>query len=232
MKRLFLPLLTAALTLTLSALPAAAQLPPQPHIIVEGLGQIEQIPDLAIIRFEVVSTAADASTAKQNVDGIVGAAIAAATAQRVPESAIKASKINAAAQYDWHNQSRVYKGERVSRQVEITLADTERYNDLIDALLATGISQLQSPQLAFSHRRQLQHKALKLALDDAKDRAGLMAQHLGEKLGRVFQIAPVTAQTGPRPMAMRAESVSTSAGLKLGEQTIEQKIRVVYLLAD
>jgi len=233
MKRVFLPLLAAALSLTLSA-PTAAQLPQQPHIVVEGLGQIEQVPDLAIIRFEVVASAADAATAKKNVDAIVGAAITAAKAQQLDESAIKASKINAAPQYDWHNKNRVYTGERVSRQVEITLTDTDRYNDLVDALLATGISQLQTPQLTFSNRRQLQQKALVLALDDARERAALMAQHLGEKLAGVFQIAPVTARNNPRPMAMRAESATgtASAGLRLGKQMLEQKIRVVYLLAD
>jgi uncharacterized protein YggE len=236
MKRYYTPLLTAALAIALSAPMAAAQLPTpqQPHIVVEGLGEIKKIPDLAIIRFDVVSTATNASTAKQNVDAIVGKAIAAAKHLGVAEAAIKASRINAAAQYDWNNQQRVYKGERVSRQVEMSLQDTDRYNDLIDALLAVGISQMQPPQLTFSDHRQLQHDALKLALEDARDRAQLMAGQLGEQLGRVFQIAPVNHQAGHRSMAMlaQADQGQANASLTLGRQTVEQRVRVVYLLAD
>ncbi|MFT5691427.1 MAG: hypothetical protein ACI92E_000756 [Oceanicoccus sp.] len=207
-------------------------LPDNPHIIVNGHGHIEQVPDKAILRFEVSAIAANFSLAKQSVDEIISRAIKAAKKNHVDEDDINASKINASPQYDWHEKTRSYKGERVSRQVEVRLTNIEHYNSLVEGLLKSGISRLQPVELDFSDRKSLESKALIIALDDAKRRANTMAEHLGTKLKGIFQIAPLEHNTMVSRMAMRAtaESSSDKAPLKPGKQTIRQQIRVIYLL--
>lgn len=224
----FLLNFTFAITATADQLP----LPDQPHIIVNGYGYIDQIPDQATVRFEVTVTAADFSTAKKEVDAIVAKAIRAAKKQKVDDDNINASKINAAPQYQWNNKIRVYTGERVSRQVQVKLTEIERYNKLVEGILSSGVTRLQSVQLDFSKRAQLEMKALTLALDNAKNKAKIMANHLGEKLAGVFQIAPIGATPVVTHMAMRAnrESQSDGGALKPGKQKIQQQVRVVYLL--
>jgi uncharacterized protein YggE len=211
---------------------AELPLPKQAHIIVNGYGATDQIPDLIIIRFEVAATAKNFSLAKQSVDGTIAKAINATKKQGVAEDNINASKINASPQYEWQDKDRVYKGERVSRQVEIKLTEANRYNDLVDALLAAGISRLQPVQLDFTLRDELENKALLLALDDAKQKAQSMAEHLGSSIGRVFQIAPLERARFSNRMAMAVseDSGNDKSPLKLGKQKLEQKIRVVYLL--
>lgn len=223
-------LIFATQTFPLSA--AEFPWPDNPHIIVNGLGQIEQVPDRAIIRFEVSAIATTFSLAKQSVDAIISRAIKAAKKAQVHEDGINASKINASPQYDWQEKSRTYKGERVSRQVEIRLGNIERYNSLVEGLLASGISRLQPVELDFSDRKSLENRALMLALDDAKQKANAMAEHLGTTLEGVFQIAPLEQNSMVSRMAMRAtaESSDDRAPLKPGKQTIRQEIRVVYLL--
>lgn len=211
---------------------AELPLPKQAHIIVNGYGATDQIPDLIIIRFEVAATAKNFSLAKQSVDGTITKAINATKKQGVAEDNINASKINASPQYEWQDKDRVYKGERVSRQVEIKLTEANRYNDLVDALLAAGISRLQPVQLDFTLRDELENKALLLALDDAKQKAQSMAEHLGSSIDRVFQIAPLERARFSNRMAMAVseDSGNDKSPLKLGKQKLEQKIRVVYLL--
>lgn len=228
---LFIALLLSAYT---GMANAELPLPKQAHIIVNGYGAIEQVPDLVVIRFEVAATAKSFSLAKQSVDSTIAKAIKAAKKHSVVEDNINASKINASPQYEWQNKERIYKGERVSRQVEIKLTEAKRYNDLVDALLAAGISRLQPVQLDFTLRDELENKALLLALDDAKQKAQTMAQHLGSSVERVFQIAPVERAHFAGRMAMSAslESDSEKAPLKLGKQKLEQQIRVVYLLSE
>lgn len=235
MKHRFLVAMATLLILAIQTFPLSAAefpLPKHPHIIVNGYGQIEQVPDKAIVRFEVSAIASNFSLAKEAVDKIIYQAIKAAKKQRVAEDDINASKINASPQYNWEDKNRIYKGERVSRQVEVRLTNIERYNSLVEGLLASGISRLQPVELDFSDRHSLENKALTLALDDAKQKATTMAEHLGTKLKGIFQIAPLTQNSMVSRMAMRAsaESSNDQAPLKPGKQTIQQQIRVVYLL--
>jgi uncharacterized protein YggE len=216
----------------LSSNAAEFPLPDSPHIIVTGRGQIEQVPDKAIIRFEVSATGNTFSLAKKTVDQIIAQAIKAAKKEHVDEDDINASKINASPQYDWQDKARIYKGERVSRQVEVRLSNIERYNSLVEGLLQSGISRLQPVELDFSDRNVLENRALTLALDDAKKKASAMAEHLGTKIKGIFQIAPLEHHSIVSRMALRAspESSSEEAPLKPGKQIIQQQIRVIYLL--
>lgn len=231
MKFLWLLLLTLPIH---SALGADLPLPDKPHVVVQGYGFVEQIPDQVNIQFEVVATAQSLPMAKKEVDAIVVKAMQAALAQKVSEDNINASKIQASPQYEWRNQNREYKGERVSRQVKIKLTDASRYNALVDGLLAAGISRMQSPQLDFSQRTTLEKRALTQALDHAKQQAQTIAEHLGSSLDGVFQIAPVTYNPVATRMALSAEAGNgkQKAGLKLGKQKLEQRVRVVFFLKN
>lgn len=212
---------------------AQLPLPNDPHIVVEGKGQVQQIPDIAIVRFEIEATRGSLLKAKQVVDGEVAKALTAARALGIVEDDIDASKIQAQPQYQWRDKDRHYMGERVSRQMQLTLRDTERYNELVEALLDAGISRLQNTTLTFSQLQQLEQQALLLALDNAKQKAKLMAKHLDTRLDGVFQIAPVGDRAVIYGMEMRAADASMAkAPLKVAKQQIEQKVRVVFLLKD
>lgn len=212
---------------------AQLPLPSAAHIVVEGKGQLQQTPDIAIVRFEIEATRGSLSEAKHVVDSEVGKALKAARAVGIVEDDIDASRIQAQPQYQWRDKNRQYMGERVSRQLQLTLRDTERYNELVEVLLKAGISRLQNTTLTFSQLEQLEQQALMLALDDAKQKATLMAKHLDTNIDGVFQIAPVSDRAVIYGMEMRAADASSSkAPLKVAKQRIEQKIRVVFLLQD
>ncbi|MGK0500470.1 MAG: hypothetical protein ACJAYG_002120 [Oceanicoccus sp.] len=205
-------------------------LPEQAHIVVNGYGSVEQVPDIIKLRFEVNATADSFAAAKNTVDTTVAKAINAATQQGIHADDINASKISAAPQYDWEDRLRIYRGERVNRQIEIKLTDVSRYNALVEGLLAAGISRLQPVQMDFSQRQQLQQLALTHALDDAKLQAETIAKHLGTKLDGVFQIAPQQRGMGGHRLAMAADTSLKQAELKPSKQILEQRVRVVYLL--
>ncbi len=232
--KILLLTLTAALFFQSSASAADLPLPDDPHIVVNGVGMVEQVPDIIVVSFEVSAVKENFSSAKDAVDTIIAKAITVANQQGIDPDDINASKINAAPQYEWQNKNRVYKGERISRQVRLTLKEADRYNALVDGLLAAGISRLQPVTLDFKERDALENTALTLALDDAKNKAQAMAKHVGTKIKAVFQIAPVNQGRRYEGMAMSADmnSVERKAGLKLGKQSIEQRIRVVYLLKE
>ena len=216
--------------------PAHAQtelpLPTRPHIVVNGYGHVEAVPDLITLHFQASATAANFKLAKQMVDATVGKVFAAAKSQKVPVDNIHAAQINASPQYEWQQKERVYKGEQVSRQIEIKLTNPERYNDLVNVLLDTGIQRLSSVQLDFQQRAKLEQQALTKALDNAAQQAKTISQHLGMKIKTVYQIAPQQQRAVMGRMTMSAEMKAepSSVGLVLAKQKVEQQMRVVYLL--
>lgn len=210
-------------------------LPAQPHLVVQGLGEVEQVPDLITLHLDVSATAENFSAAKQQVDSIIGKAIKAAKKYGVGNDDINASKINAAPQYEWDNQQRIYKGEMVSRQLEVTLKKPDSYNDLVEALLGAGITRLQNVELGFSHKVELEAAALKLALDNAQQQAKTIAQHLHTQLVMLYQVAPLSAESIERPMAMAAIEMSArseQAPLTLAKQKVQQRVQIIYLLPE
>lgn len=210
-------------------------LPDQPHIVVVGEGEIERIPDIVEISVQVSQTANSFAEAKQLVDHTIGRIIIAGRDNGVPSDEINASKINAVPQFDWKDGERIYKGEQVNRTVSIKLRDAVRYNALVDALLAAGITRLNSVQLEFSDKKALEADAMELALEDAAEQAKTIAKHLRSRIQKPFQIAPLTSHPIMHRLEMTA-AMSDSAKpepkgeLKLGKQSIKQQVRVVYLL--
>lgn len=209
-------------------------LPNKPHLIIEGYGAVEEVPDIVKIDFEVSVIAANLSLAKQKVDVIVGKAIAAARKQNIPEDQINASKIQAHPQYEWKQSGREYKGENVIRRVRVTLTEPDRYNALVDGLLAAGVSRLQHVQMDFSKRQALENKAMKLALKNARQQAVTISKALDNRLAGIFQVAPVSQPVIMARLEMSAKAADQSepSGLELGKQMLEQRVRVVYLLEN
>jgi uncharacterized protein YggE len=208
-------------------------LPPQAHIVVEGLGTVERVPDIVELDIDIRKTANNFAEAKKQVDDIIKAAIQAANKHGVKSEDINASQIQATPQYQWHDKEKIYKGEQVSRQLHIKLKEPEHYSALVNALLDSGVSRLNRARFSFSNQAELQQLALQQAIDNAREQALTITSHMNISLGPVFQIAPVgpVAYSGARLMKM-ADSESTDSGLKPGKQTIRQQIRVVYLLAE
>ena len=207
-------------------------LPPQAHIVVEGLGTVERIPDIVELDIDIRKTAISFAQAKKQVDQIIKAAIQAARKHKVKPEDINASQIQATPQYHWRDKEKIYKGEQVSRQLHIKLKEPEHYNALVNALLDSGVSRLNRASFSLCNQSELQQLALQQAMDNAREQALTISSHMNIPLGPIFQIAPVgpVAHEGARLMKM-ADSESTDSGLKPGKQSIRQQIRVVYLLA-
>src|SRR5690606_21133677 len=131
-----------ALALLLLSAPALAGsgLPDERHIIVNGHGYVEAVPDIAILHLSIDATAESLLQAKDTVDRNTDLAVKAALKLGVKQDDIAASDIHASPQYDWQPAGRVYRGEQVSRTVDITLRDVSRYGQLVHALIKAGIS--------------------------------------------------------------------------------------------
>ncbi len=228
-----LVLLALAGALAACSPPPAGQAAEPRSISVRGEGEVRAVPDLVILSVQVSATAERLGEAQAEVDAIGGRVLQAANAAGVAEDDVKASRIQAAPEYEWQEGRRILRGQQVSRDFEITLRDAQRYGELVDALLAADITRLGSVRFDFSERGALQREAETLAALAAREQASHLAQTLGARLGPVLRIQADHHGAAPmlRMEAMAADS-RAAAPLKVGPETVSSSLQVVFSLKD
>lgn len=228
-----IPKILLSVCLCLPASLWAEALPDAPHIVVQGYGEVEAMPDSAELSLQVSATEQSAAAAKADVDRRVAAVLKAAQAQGIAESAIRASQIRVQPDYRWEDGKRELLGQKVLRQVDIRLDNLSRYGALVDALVNAGLSELGQVQFVVAQPDKLARQAELAALADGRARAAALAKGLGRKLGKVYRIdaggTPMFPR-GDRAVAMMEAKASADAPMLMGKETVSARLSLVFLL--
>ena len=184
-------------------------------IEINGQAYVDVQPDLAIITASISHLSSTLKTSKERVDSVYQKSVSAMQNSGVDAKDIKGESLRAYPELVWEKQRQVKKGERVTRQLVITVRDLESYAEVVAALLFVGVSNIDNTTAGFSNPNEGRQLALGLAADNAVANAGFLAARLGRKLGTVRRIvdrsvvnqAPV--YTGVQ--MMRAEAMDTAA---------------------
>jgi uncharacterized protein YggE len=99
---------------------------------------------------------------------------------------------------------------------------------LIDAAVAAGANTIYGPSLSRSDADELYRQALAKAVDDAKERAAVLAKAAGRSLGGVTAI--VESGSAPIPFAAKASAAQDSTPVVSGPQETEASVSVTYEL--
>ena len=210
--------------------------PEQDHISVVGVGEIEQEPDQAIVNVSITAKQPNLPEAKKLADDKYRSVLAVLKKMAIDEKHIKATRISAQPEYEWSNNKKIYKGERVSRSLAITVNDLEKVSPLMQALVENGVSTIDGMNTGFKDPKALQKKALAAAADDAKTKAKFLAERLGRNLGSAYLISENnnSQQPEPRPQySMMAKSISAEQAAPpemFGTQTISATVNVSFNL--
>lgn len=221
----------AALSVT-----ACAHEPDQDHISVVGVGEIEQEPDQAIVNVSINARQPNLPEAKKMADDKYRRVLAALNKLAIAQKYIKASRVSAQPEYQWSNNKQIYKGERVSRSLSITVNDLEKVSPLMQALVENEVSTIDAINTGFQDPKALQEKALAAAADDARTKAKFLAERLGRSLGSAYLISANNNSQQPvgRPQySMMAKSVSAEQAPPpemFGTQKVSATINVSFNL--
>lgn len=208
----------------------------RPAVQVSGEGEVEIIPDTALLSYSVSRTAASMSEAKAEVDKVVAKLLRAARSAGVKEGDLNASRVYAQPDYEWVKGKRHLRGQRVERKVSLRLLDLDRYSELVDAVLDAGISNTGQTQFVSSRLEELERMALVAAVKNARAKAKAMAKALGEDLGSVLAINEHGGGHRPQPEMMMARmadaGMEKAAPMVVGKQTIRRRVSVSFALED
>ena len=204
-----------------SALPAQAQ---DPRLVtMTGYGSLQSAPDRAWITVGVEKRDPLTKIAQEQTAVATDHILQRLKSLGIPDNAIRTSSFNVTQDWEFQPQGRrTLRGYVVSNQMEIKLDDIAKLSAVIDGVIDAGANIIHGVRWDLKNRDSLEQQALKLAFDDARRRAQVIATASGSTLGRVYavqesragQVRPtmVTYQAAVAGRAGAAESIAVSPG--------------------
>ena len=220
-------------TLLSSPLPAFAQTPPAPPVIVtSGEGVVKQAPDRAWITIAAESRARTAAEAQKANADAMAAVLDKIKAAGIPADAIQTTGYHLQPEFDYAGGRQTLRGYLARNQVEVRVDALAKTGDVIGAAVASGATNVSNVRFDVKDRDSVEREALRRAVQDARQRATAAASGGGVTIDRIIRIEEQREMAdGPRPvmMAMRSEAAQASVPIEAGQ--IEIRARVTLTAA-
>ena len=220
-------LATSVLSLPISA----DEMPAGPYLSTTGIASVDATPDIATISIEVSFSAKDAATAKKKVDTRVTQYFYFLRKTGIEKKDINTANLSTQPEYDYQKTgTAVLKGYRAVRQVQITVRQLDKLNELLDGALKMGLNEIRAMKLGVANPNNYREQVRKKAIHVAILQANSLAEGFKVKLGPVYSIhyQGDNEQIMPAPiMLLRAENTSPhNTDKTYQQQTIHFKDQV------
>jgi uncharacterized protein YggE len=201
----------------------AAELPEGPHVVTSGTSSVDATPDIATLAIEVSVSSKDAGQAKKQVDERVAQYFDFLQKNNIEKKDISAANLRTQPEYDYLKTGEsVLKGYRAVRQVQVTLRQLDKLNELLDGALKSGLNEIRSVELGVAKPDVYREQARQKAIENATQQAASLAKGFNAKLGPVFSIRYHVANYQPMPVARMYKSAGAAAETDAA-QTYEQQ---------
>ncbi len=214
MRRIRRTLMTTALLGALVILPAMAQPISESTrtIHVTGEGTLQLQPDMATVRFGIVTVDESPEAARRRNAEASAEAMNAVRELGVADRKMKLETLRLQPHREYNPTTRrtEEKGFEAVREVVVDLEDLDRLPELITRIVQKGANRLNGIAYDLKDRTTARNEALRLAVLHAREKAALMAETLGASLGMGRQCAasghPGDGGTGARQGRRRAHA--------------------------
>ena len=201
------------------------------HVEVQGTAETTATPDRFLIRAVFSETGSDVAAIKDRLDQQLSEALAAARALGIDEKNLRAASLSVQPEWEWQPERKLI-GQRVSRDLHISVDGFDTYTSLLERLAGLGLSELHQEGAEVSELAALEDQVLQQAVANARHRAGILAEAAGRELGEALVIIEQGSQL-PGPMPMRAtamDSMVEKSGYSAGETTVRSQVLVRFRL--
>ncbi len=152
-------------------------------ITVSGEAQVRIMPDEVILTLGIETSDKNLSKAKQLNDQIVTKVQAVAKSYNIPPEHMQTDYLNIEPRYNDGYTQREFVGYFVHKTVVITLRDLTKFEDVLSALLESGVNYVHGIEFRTTNLRKYRDQARELALQAAREKATAMAAALDQKIG-------------------------------------------------
>ncbi|WP_213990649.1 oxidative stress defense protein [Sodalis sp. dw_96] len=221
----------------LSTQAPAAELPAGPHVITSGTASVEAVPDIATLTIVVSISSKDAGDAKNQADARVAQYFDFLAKSGVEKRDIFAANLLIQPDYDFLKTGEsVLRGYRAVRQVQVTVRQLDKLNEILDGALKSGLNEIRAVEFGVANPGAYRDKALAQAMANATSQARALAAGFNTQLGPIFSIRYHVSNFQPMPVARMFKAndamAQTDAAQTYAQQTIrfDDQVDVVFEL--
>lgn len=193
-------LLLAALLYSTTLLAQEAVSPPL--VTTSGTAEIQVVPDLADLAFEVEVRDTDLAAARKQQAERMSKVLAAMRAAGIPETDLKTSQIQLEANFPNDREGgqdltkvRFY---QVTQSIRLTVKEVQRVPEITAEAIQAGATRVFPVTLRTSQFRKYRDETRLKALRAAKEKAAALAAELGVQLGKPYSINEEPPSQVPR----------------------------------
>ena len=222
-----------ALIVTLVMLMTPAALA-QGTMTVQGVGSVKIDADRAGISLGVREVAEEVMTAQSLVNERIAAIVEALKAMGLDDDAITTNGLGIYPNYNY-DEGETLTGYTAYNNIYVTVTDVNNTGAYIDAAFAVGANSLDYVEFSASDTEKAAAQALTLAVESARDKAQVIADAAGVKLGGILEIRD--SSDGAYEGALYARNAVESgkgAGTNVmaSKQTVSAAVSITFALED
>ncbi len=203
----------------------------QATITVQGIGVVKVDADSVGISLGVREVAPDVQTAQSAVNGKIDAVVEAVKAMGLDMSAISTSGMGIYPNYNYDDGEEIT-GYTAYNNIYLTVTDVNNTGAYIDAAFAAGANSLDYVEFSATQTQEADAKALTLAVESAREKAQIIADAAGVKLGDIVEIHDNADMSfgGNGIYVKNAVEADTGAGTDVmaSKQTITATVNITF----
>ena len=231
---------------------ASSKYPPHNTVTVSGHGETFAVPDVAEITFDISANKKTVPEAQKEVTEKMNAVIEAMKKAGIAEKDIKTVGYNIYPQYEYQTKAvvcpfgsycppsqgtQVLIGYEARHSILLKVRKTEEAGSTLATLGSMGVTNLSGINFTIDDEEKVKDDAREMAINDAKEKAEVLAKQLGVRLGRVVNFS----ESGDYPMyyskvALQSNGERDSAqsapvpNIPAGENQVNSDISITYEL--
>lgn len=202
---------------------------PQRTLRINGSGVVSLTPDLATISIGVHSENESAENAVEQNSTNAQSVISALRAAGVAERDIRTVNFSV-----YPRQTYGQNGEElgiiyvVDNTVQVTVRDLDSLGSLLDSAISAGSNSISGISFDVSNREAAYEQALQAAMQDARSKAGVLAEAAGVTLGAVQTIETYTSTPIYSPVARLDLAEAAAVPIAPGQIDVTVDVTVVF----
>lgn len=197
-----------------------------------GKGTVSVKPDTAEVIIGVITENVQLEVAQQENAGKIQQVINSIMELGVSSKNIQTESYNIRANYDYINGRQVFRGYEVTNNLKVLIRNINSAGEIIDTAVKNGANSLSGIIFIVSNETRYYYQALRLAIEDAQNKASVMASELKVKLNRIpIQINEQTEEA-TTPLVMTLKSTGGATPIEAGENIITADIEAVFVYSE
>ncbi|WP_286821503.1 SIMPL domain-containing protein [Mitsuokella sp. UBA4253] len=219
-----------------AAFAAPQQETPRPTLSVDGQGTGTAAPDMATVTIGVTTQGKDAAKAQNDNAWVSNQIQAAVRGLGIAEKDIQTRNYSFYPNYSTDKDHRnEVTGYTVNNSVIVVVRDIKLTGKVIDAALSNGANEINSLDFSASDTKAVRKVALLNAVQDARDKADIIAKGLGKRIVGIQNVSESTGYIETRRFGgnmLMAVAKDAATPIAPGSLSLTANVHIDFILSD